>query len=206
MQVQASIDDGSHYDVDIAKIFIQANIPVTMYLTVGHAMLARQKGYPPLSEIQVSWLAKHCEIGSHTVTHPLLTRIPIEEAYNEIVDSKNMLESILNKPVDKFCYPRGYANPEIQKIVKEAGYKSARSTVVGYIDTPENPYFEQTTLHAGCDRKEYAGLSWYDYGIKMYQEAKKQNFSKYHIWLHGWEITKNDGIADLKKLVKEITK
>ena len=173
-----------------------------MYLVVGHAQLARAKGYPELSEKQVEWVGRNTTIGSHTVTHPLLTRISLEEAYNEIVDSKAMLEAEFNTKVDKFCYPRGYANPEIQKIVVEAGYESARSTLVGYIHESENPYFEQTTLHVGCDRKEYGGMSWYDYGIEMYELAKKEPDANYHIWGHGWEVYKNDGVNDLKRLLK----
>jgi peptidoglycan/xylan/chitin deacetylase (PgdA/CDA1 family) len=202
----ASIDDGSYYDTEIARIFINAGIPVTFYMTVGHAQLAREKGYPPMTENQVTWIAKHCEIGSHTVTHPLLTRISPEEAYNEILDSKNMLEAQFNKSVTKFCYPRGYANSEIQDMVKEAGYKSARSTLVGFLDQSENPYFEQTTLHAGCDRKEYADYGWLEYGLVMLEKARQQENANYHIWLHGWEIVRNNGVDDLKLLVKELVK
>lgn len=203
----ASIDDGSYYDLEIAKLFKSFGIPVTMYLTIDHVGMATRKGYTPMTSNQAKSIARITEIGSHTVTHPLLTRVSPEDAYNEILDSKNMLEATYNKPVTKFCYPRGYANPEIQNMVKEVGYKSARSTIVGYLHKSENPYFEQTTLHAGCDRKEYAGMNWYDYGIKMYEESKHLTFSDYHIWLHGWEIAKYpNGIKLLKKLLKEITK
>lgn len=206
MKIVASIDDGSYYDVEIAKVFLKYDIPVIMYLTVGHVNLARIKGYPALTEPQVKWLAKHCEIGSHTVTHPLLTRIPLEEAYNEILDSKNMLEVEFNRTITKFCYPRGYSNPEIQQMVVEAGYDSARSTLVGYLDESENPYMEQTTLHAGCNRKEYGGRTWQEYGLDMLDKAKEQKNAQYHIWLHGWEIMRNNGIGDLKALLRELCK
>ncbi len=205
VNLTASIDDGCHYDVEIAKMFVAHKVPVTMYLTVTHKNLARLKDYPPLEDKEVDWLAKHCEIGSHTVTHPLLTRITEEEAYNEVVDSKAMLEAEFNRKITKFAYPRGYSNPAVQQMVIEAGYDSARSTLVGFIDEPENPYFEQTTLHAGCDRKEYGGKTWLQYGLDMLDKAKEQRNANYHIWLHGHEIVKYpDGIELLKKLLKVI--
>lgn len=207
INVTASIDDGSYYDIQFVKLFKEFNIPITIYLVVNHRELARVKGYPELTPKQEDYIIRNCEIGSHTVTHPLLTRITKEQAIDEIYDSKVMLEAIINKPVTKFCYPRGYANPEIQKIVENAGYTSARSTLVGYLDKSENPYFEQTTLHAGCNRKEYGGKTWFAYGLDMIEQAKKQERAYYHIWLHGWEYVKNGfEIRQLKALLKEITR
>jgi peptidoglycan/xylan/chitin deacetylase (PgdA/CDA1 family) len=206
INLTASIDDGCHYDVEIVKMLIAHKVPVTLYLTVNHKKLAVDKGYPPLNDVQVTWLAKKCEIASHTVTHPLLTRIPEEEAYNEIVDSKAMLEAEFNTKVTKFAYPRGYSNPAIQQMVIEAGYDSARSTLVGFLDEPENPYFEQTTLHAGCNRKEYGDKNWFDYGMDMLEKAKEQRKANYHIWLHGHEIIKYpNGVELLEKLVRKIS-
>lgn len=201
----ASIDDGSYYDVDIAKIFIKAGIPVTLYLTVGHAYLARQKGYMPLTDQQVTWMAKHCEIGSHTVTHPLLTRIPEEEAYNEIVDSKNMLEAQFNRSVHSFCPPRGYMNEALAKMVKEAGYTKCRSTLVGNLYPPEDPLWTHVTLHAGITRNEYAGLDWFDYGLKMWEKAKSFDSKadiRYSMFCHGWELVKHNQVDRLKEFVK----
>jgi peptidoglycan/xylan/chitin deacetylase (PgdA/CDA1 family) len=170
IQLTASIDDGSYYDVDVAKLFMKHGIPVTMYLTVAHEYLANVKGYPPLEAQQVNWLAKHCEIGSHTVTHKLLTRIPENDAYNEIVDSKNMLEAQFNRSVEKFCPPRGYMNATLMKMVKDAGYKECRSTLVGNLYPPEDPLWSHVTLHAGINRNEYGNKDWFDYGLA---ESKK---------------------------------
>lgn len=63
--------------------------------------------------------------GSHTVTHPLLTKITTERARYEITESKRELERSLGKKIGCFAYPSGQYNEEIKKMVEEAGYSYA---------------------------------------------------------------------------------
>ncbi len=76
------------------------------------------------------------EIGSHTVTHPILARQSSDEAVWEIVESKATIEANLGRPVDHLSYPNGRpcdVSEEVLRSVKEAGYKSACSTVPGTV-------------------------------------------------------------------------
>ena len=57
-------------------------------------------------------------IGSHTMTHPILTSLGAEETDAEIRDSRSLLEQRLERPVSLFCYPNGALN--------EAALASAR--------------------------------------------------------------------------------
>ena len=47
------------------------------------------------------------EFGSHTVNHPILTRIPLTQVDEEIRESKIQIEQRLQKPVLAFAYPNG---------------------------------------------------------------------------------------------------
>jgi peptidoglycan/xylan/chitin deacetylase (PgdA/CDA1 family) len=47
------------------------------------------------------------EIGSHSRTHPILSRISDERARDEIFGSRAALEALLGRPVVSFCYPDG---------------------------------------------------------------------------------------------------
>jgi glycosyltransferase involved in cell wall biosynthesis/peptidoglycan/xylan/chitin deacetylase (PgdA/CDA1 family)/SAM-dependent methyltransferase len=70
-------------------------------------------------------------IGAHTVTHPVLSSLPIDAQRREIVQSKSDLEAILGRPVTSFSYPFGSApdyTAETMAIVREAGFSSACST------------------------------------------------------------------------------
>lgn len=68
------------------------------------------------------------EIGSHTMNHPILSKINHDELYNEIYNSKIEIESNLNSRVFSFCYPNsapGDINDTVIKYVKSAGYRGA---------------------------------------------------------------------------------
>ena len=45
--------------------------------------------------------------GAHTVNHPVLSRIPLNKAEYEIVESKKRIEENIGKPVTSFAYPFG---------------------------------------------------------------------------------------------------
>ena len=47
------------------------------------------------------------EVGSHTLSHPILTSLSPNEVECEVRDSRYALESRLNRPVSLFCYPNG---------------------------------------------------------------------------------------------------
>ena len=47
------------------------------------------------------------EIGSHTLSHPLLHRLSPDERVLEIRESKSQLENVLGLAVESFAYPYG---------------------------------------------------------------------------------------------------
>jgi peptidoglycan/xylan/chitin deacetylase (PgdA/CDA1 family) len=63
--------------------------------------------------------------GSHTRTHPFLSRLDTDEAWTEIHDSKMQLEKHLGIEVTTFCYPAGDFSEETVDLVREAGYRAA---------------------------------------------------------------------------------
>ena len=70
------------------------------------------------------------EIGSHGVSHTLLSRLDLEKQKNEVIHSKNFLENLLNKKIHSFCYPYGTKNSYDQttlNLLKEHGFKNAVS-------------------------------------------------------------------------------
>ncbi len=84
------------------------------------------------------------EIGAHSITHPILTRIGDEEARREISDSGRRLAEILREPVHLFAYPNGKPGrdygPEHVAMVRDAGYKYALSTRSGVATASVDPY------------------------------------------------------------------
>ncbi len=62
------------------------------------------------------------EIGSHSLTHPRLTQIPRDQAWEEVMRSRMLLEILINAPVRTFSYPYGLVDDTARRFVREAGY------------------------------------------------------------------------------------
>lgn len=80
-----------------------------------------------MSQDQIDELQKDgFEIGSHTLSHPDLTKLNIDEAKKQIFDSKEKATT--------FCYPAGKYNTTAVNLVQEAGYSAAVTTHFGIAD------------------------------------------------------------------------
>jgi peptidoglycan/xylan/chitin deacetylase (PgdA/CDA1 family) len=81
--------------------------------------------------------------GSHTVSHPILSRLSREELRKEVCDSKRDIESQLGTPAACFAYPNGKPADydETAKILlRESGYKCAATTLGGFNTTFQDPF------------------------------------------------------------------
>ncbi len=87
-------------------------------------------------------------IGAHSVTHPRLTEVPLEQAKDEIMQSKKDIEDRLNQPVIAFSYPLGKISHETARFLKEGGFRCA---VTGFprMVTPKSDPYELGRIVAG---------------------------------------------------------
>jgi peptidoglycan/xylan/chitin deacetylase (PgdA/CDA1 family) len=75
------------------------------------------------------------EVGGHTLTHPILSRIGDDEARRQIDGNRAVLASLLERPPRFFAYPNGvpqrdYAARHVA-MARDAGYQAAVSTARG---------------------------------------------------------------------------
>lgn len=71
------------------------------------------------------WLEAGMEIGGHTVSHPMLSRLSELEIKYELETSKELLETQLKTKIDFFCYPYGDLDNRVKALAKATGYKGA---------------------------------------------------------------------------------
>lgn len=72
--------------------------------------------------------------GGHTVTHSVLSRIPIERAEWEVAESKTAIERELKARVTAFAYPNGQPgdfNAVTKRLLRRTGYTCAVTSVFG---------------------------------------------------------------------------
>ena len=62
-------------------------------------------------------------IGSHTMTHPNLATLTVVKVRQELADSKQQLELLLNCPVEDLALPHGAFNEMVLQIARQVGYK-----------------------------------------------------------------------------------
>lgn len=72
-------------------------------------------------------------IGSHTVTHPILTKCSDEQSSKEIAESRRILKEWLGTSVEHFAYPNGEFGEREIKFLKDSGYKTAYTTNPQYL-------------------------------------------------------------------------
>ena len=79
------------------------------------------------------------EIGSHTVTHPILPCLNNERLQEELRQSKTHIEAELRRKVESFCYPNGDYDSRALLEAASAGYQCAVTTESGWNDRQSNP-------------------------------------------------------------------
>lgn len=78
------------------------------------------------------------ELGSHTRHHLMLPEISLEQQQAEIISGKQDLEDLLGKPIDGFAYPNGRASGDTKRIVREAGFTFACTSLHDVVRPGDN--------------------------------------------------------------------
>ncbi len=89
-------------------------------------------------------------IGSHTLSHPILSSLSFEEQHTEIAGSRRLLEQRLGRVVDLFCYPNGDFDAQSDAIVRD-NYTAALTSEAAALSA-EDDLFLLPRIHAGESR------------------------------------------------------
>lgn len=213
--VTTSWDDGHKLDLRVSELMEKYNIKGTFYISPLDREIMPEKR---LTKTELIELSKKFEIGAHTMTHPIITKADDSLVKKEILDSKEYLESVLNKKVDGFCYPGGYFDTRHKEVIKDLGFRFAR-TVSRFSKDIGNDVFEiPTTVHAyrhwsdaysilkevGLVRFLKSYYNWDELAIILFDKTMKEG-GVYHLWGHSWEIDNNKDWKRLERVFKYIS-
>ena len=94
-----------------------------------------------LSRDEIRQLGSEFEVGSHTESHRLLSRLTMQDQEDELGKSKEILEECVRRPVNSFCFPYGgrysYTDTTLA-LLSQAGYSSAVSVYPEVISRETN--------------------------------------------------------------------
>ena len=215
--VTTSWDDGHILDIRLAALLKKYGIKGTFYVSPHDREF---HGSRLLKDQQVKDISAYHEIGAHTMTHPRLTHVDDQKAYQEALDSKLHLEAIIKKPVVSFCYPGGnYAKRHVP-LMKKAGFLYARTTKrfsrtydrdLLQAKTTVNTYNHYQDILKVARLARFNPLKTYRYF--HWEELAKAQFEKvlreggvFHLWGHSWEVEGHKDWAKLEAVLQYISK
>jgi peptidoglycan/xylan/chitin deacetylase (PgdA/CDA1 family) len=96
------------------------DVPVTLFVPPG---LLGTSGY--MSHQEVASLPALVEVGSHSHLHRRLSVLTDAELANELVQSRDELQHLVGRPVQRLAYPFGDWNGRVADATSVAGYQLA---------------------------------------------------------------------------------
>jgi peptidoglycan/xylan/chitin deacetylase (PgdA/CDA1 family) len=109
----------------------------TVFVITGLVGQPAYLTWPQIQEMQGSGLI---HFGAHTVHHYNLPSVSPDTAFNEIQESKKVLQDHLGVPINFMAYPNGATNSQIVSLVQKAGYVGAAGTWPNTIQSESYAY------------------------------------------------------------------
>jgi peptidoglycan/xylan/chitin deacetylase (PgdA/CDA1 family) len=184
MTVVQCWDDGVTGDVRVIEILRKYKAKATFNLNAGLHQAGRtlrcwvhegtqvdRLGWDEMKDLYCGFT-----IANHSLTHPNLVALPIEEARKNIVDGRERLQQFFGQPVLGFAYPGGSYSEPVMNLVREAGHVYARTTLnVAQPFPPENAM----AFHSCCHF--LAPDLW-----ERYEQARSGGV--FYFWGHSYEL------------------
>lgn len=133
--VALTFDDG-YMDAYTAALPLlqQHGFVATFYVVSGFVGQPGYMGWPEIRALRDAGM----EIGAHSVTHPDLTSLGLDDLRAQVAQSGATIAAELGSPVRSFCYPGGRFNDTVAAVASESGFTSATTTIQ---DGPQdNPF------------------------------------------------------------------
>lgn len=134
-----TFDDGYlDFYTDVLPILKKHKAKAVVYIVPG---VLDKPNFMYTSQVQEVAKSGLVEIGAHTVNHRFLKGLLEKTAWDEIIKSKQLLETMFHVPVVSFAYPYGAFDAQAITLVKKAGFTTGVSTLPGIEVNKENRYF-----------------------------------------------------------------
>ncbi|MDF3129660.1 polysaccharide deacetylase family protein [Kiritimatiellaeota bacterium B1221] len=185
MKVVQCWDDGITADIRLIEILRKYNATATFNLNAARHSPQRKPGWEykgtqvtALGGDELVSVYEGFTIANHSLNHPHLEAIPVEEARYEISENRKQLQDIFQQPIDGFAYPYGTYNDAVKELLKEEGHVYGRTVknALPTLPAPEGPF----AFHPTCK------FNAEDFQEK-FEQAKTQG-GVFYFWGHSYEL------------------
>ena len=163
LTVSISIDDGYKDTIDAINILNKYNTPFALFMTTGSM---NEDTFLSSNDIREISQLKQSMIGTHGLSHCKLADLNYQKQYDELINSKRELESIIERKIDITSYPHGSYNVDTLNILSRLEYKWAACSKKGFNSIKTNNYLlQRSEIIASDDVRdlEYKIKGYYDY-------------------------------------------
>lgn len=192
-------DDGVLDDIRLIDIFRKHRAAASFNLNLGnhrHERYCSPKKFKGTKEVFKLALPELKEVyagftvANHTLRHPHLTQIPIDEARREIEEGRDALEQHFGYRIEGFAYPYGDHNPEVRDLVRSAGHLYARPvTSTRSVFPPEDAMDFRPSCHFLAEN------FWQEF------DSARLTQNVFYFWGHSYElVTEEDWRAFDEKI------
>lgn len=205
MILLTSWDDGHPSDEKLADLLGKHGIAATFFIPLSNKIENR----PVLQDTAIRSMDSRFEIASHTKDHQRLAGVDSETARKQITEGRDGLQQVVGHAVQGFCYPGGKFTAETVSLVRNAGFKYARTVENLRTSLGEDPFRMPTTIQ--FYPHPWTVLAWNGFSsggilgkmgpivvsmkhrdllarlLAMANRCADSN-SVFHLWGHSWEI------------------
>lgn len=124
-----TFDDGYRDNLTVALPLLEKyQLPMTLFVSAG---LVGSEGF--LSPEELREISKHplVTIGAHGLWHRHFTKLKVDEARFELIESRRLLSAMIGKRVDLMAWPFGECDEHLEHLSKECGYRASWSVWKG---------------------------------------------------------------------------
>lgn len=165
-----TFDDGhvSNY-THAFPLLREYNYVATFFVTVNNIGTPEAMTWKQLKEMEESGMS----IQSHTMSHPLLNDVSPQKIYQELYESKLILEQNLGHAVNYLALPGGRYNSTVKQIAMDVGYHAVCTSVVGYNNADTDPYsLKRWIIRRDTKFSTFAGIIYGRYSTFAYHRTR----------------------------------
>ena len=154
-QIEICFDDAFLGLYDNIELIKELDVPIHLFVVFSYL---EKENHMNKEQLLLLNNLTHIKISSHTQTHQVLKFTSESLLKNELENSKNLIEGLLNNSVDSICYPEGIFSNSVVDLAQNVGYSRQYSSLPGFYFNDFLPNVKRRSLVQFAEGKEFKAI------------------------------------------------